>query len=174
MCDSVIMIFGEFVRSKNGGMMEESKRNLNIIVAIILVVAIVGVIYVMNKPKEIAYIEYDIKITHKYNYINVPTGGWASTNEYVLFNINDKMAYFIEEYTIYGDSTGKYNGTTISVLNEEKISGNTFEMIMGLTERNSDYNEKSFSNYYEIEYKGKTIKLTDTPLLDSIFNSIKE
>jgi len=47
-------------------------------------------------------------------------------------------------------------------------------MIIGLTERNSDYDEKSFSNYYEVEYKGKTIQLTATPLLDSIFNSIKE
>ena len=66
------------------------------------------------------------------------------------------------------------DGHYYGLINEEKISGNIFDMIMGLTERNSDYNEKSFSNYYEVEYKGKTIKLTATPLLDSIFNSIKE
>ena len=68
----------------------------------------------------------------------------------------------------------KKDGHYYTLVNEEKISGNTFEMIMGLTERNSDYNEKSFSNYYVVEYKGKTIQLTATPLLDSIFNSIKE
>lgn len=68
----------------------------------------------------------------------------------------------------------KKDGHYYTLVNEKNISGNIFEMIKGLTERNSDYNEKSFNDYYEVEYKGKTIQLTATPLLDSIFNSIKE
>ena len=151
---------------------KKTKINLKIILTIILVVAIAIVIYVMNKPKEIANIKYDIKIAFVKGHQDLT--GWATNNEYVLVNIKDEKAYFIQEHIVWGDSTGKENGTTVKVINEEKISGNTFDMIIGLTERNSDYDEKSFSNYYEVEYKGKTIQLTATPLLDSIFNSIKE
>ena len=92
----------------------------------------------------------------------------------MLVNIKDEKAYFIQEHIVWGDSTGKKNEMIIKVVNEEKISGNTFDIIMGLTNCESDYNEKSFNNYYEVEYKGKRIQLTATPLLDSIFKSIKE
>jgi len=83
---------------------KKTKINFKIILAIILLVAIVVVIYVMNRPKEIADIEYDIKITYRYSSINMPLTGYASDTEYVLVNIDKQKAYFINDRYIF---TGK-------------------------------------------------------------------
>ena len=81
--------------------MKNPKINFKFILAIILLLAIVVVIYVINRPKEIADIKYDIKITYKYNYINMPTTGYASDTEYVLVNIDEQKAYFINDRYIF-------------------------------------------------------------------------
>lgn len=80
---------------------KKTKINLKIILAIILVVAIAIVIYIMNRPKEIADIKYDIKITYRYSSINMPLTGYASDTEYVLVNIDEQKAYFINDRYIF-------------------------------------------------------------------------
>lgn len=80
---------------------KKTKINLKIILVILLVVAIAVIIYVMNRPKEIANIKYDIKITYRYSSINMPLTGYASDIEYVLVNIDKQKAYFINDRYIF-------------------------------------------------------------------------
>lgn len=152
--------------------MKDNKKKIIFVITIVAII-VLGIVYFLNKKTDVENIKYDIKITYKYSDINMPMGGYASNTEYVLVNIDKQKAYFVQKRIVFGDSTGKENGEYDNILNEEEISGNTFDMLIGLTERESDYNEKSFNNYYLVEYKNKKIKLTATPLLDSLFNSIK-
>lgn len=80
---------------------KKTKINFKIILAIILLVAIVAVIYIMNRPKKFAGIKYDIKIQYRHSSINIPPTGYASDTKYVLVNINKQKAYFINERYIF-------------------------------------------------------------------------
>lgn len=115
---------------------------LVILLILLILITILTIMYLIKieKEKYVNNIQYDIKIDYISGGDN--SSGWANENYFDLINIDDKKAYLISDFYIYGKSSILVKGHNYKIKKVE-LTDDDIQEVLTLYNQAEEYNKSS-------------------------------